>query len=129
MDSLFTTSSHSINQTLRKISHTITNSHTFIICQHKTLPFCSIYSIKDPLSSPDYWLTIPTQPDPPGLGGTTMRDSLKQQILPIKFLSLTQRMIGAVRLNIAYHFVALHYHIGIGTHSSSSDPANIVSHS
>jgi hypothetical protein len=119
--------SSSTKQTNRKISHTVTNSHTLIIIQHNSLPFCPIYSIKDSLSSPDYWLTIPTQPDPPGLGGTTMGNSLNQQIFPIKFLSLRQRMIGTVRMNIPYHLIALHDHIGIGTHSSSSDPANIAS--
>ncbi len=82
--------------------------------------------MKNSLSSPNYWLTIPTQPDPLGLGGTTMGNSLNEQILPIQLFGLRQRMIGTVRMNISYHLITLHDHIGIGTHSSSSDPANIL---
>jgi hypothetical protein len=82
------------------------------------------------VKGPMFWLTIPTQPKSVGLGRTNFRDSLNEQIIPVKSLSLTQSMIGTVRLNIPNNLATLHYHVGIGTHSSSSCvPANIVSHS
>ena len=123
--------SSSLQQTSSKISHTPTNSVSFITRQHNSLPFCPIYSIKDPLSSPDYWLTIPTQPDPLGLGRTNIGDSLNEQILPIQLFGHSQGMIGAICFHIAHNPITLHHHIGIGIHSSSSScvPANMVSHS
>ena len=79
------------------------------------------------IKGPMFWLTIPTQPKSVGLGRTNFRDSLNEQIIPVKSLSLTQRMVGAVRLHISYNFVTLHYHVGIGTHSSSTSAGNILS--
>jgi len=98
--------------------------------KHKLSSFAQFYSIKDPLSSPDYLLTIPIHPNPVGLDGTAMGNSFKNQIFPIKLFSLTQRMIGTVRLNIAHNLSTLHDHVSINIHSSSSsDPANISSQS
>jgi len=87
----------------------------------------SSLTIRVYVKGPMFWLTIPTQPKSVGLGGTNFRDSLNEQIISIKFLSLTQSMVGTVRLNIPNNLAALHYHVGIGTHSSSTSAGNILS--